>query len=150
VARPVRRLLTSHTHMSILTELFIAPDSAAPTYDHRSAGQFTGARLGGLTSLEFETLWAILEGTPWDVNKHSLSEVASTESSWTFRFPQGYLDRLSTLDAKAIPPAVAAWAITDELAGTRAADLEPVVRELVRLAQAAANQGQGLFVWTAL
>src|SRR5436190_20282229 len=86
--------------MSILTELFIAPDSAATTYDHRSAGQFTGAQLGGLTNLEFETLWAILERTPWDVNKHSLSEVAATETSWTFQFPQGYMDRLSRLEAR--------------------------------------------------
>jgi len=135
--------------MSILTELFIAPDSVATTYGHRSAGQFTGAQLGGLTNLEFETLWAILEGTPWDVNKHSLSEVASTESSWTFQFPQGYMDTLSRLDAKAIAPAAAAWARTDELAGTRA-DLEPVIRQLVGLAQTAAKQGQGLFLWTAL
>jgi len=135
--------------MSIVTELFIAPDSAATTYGHRSAGQFTGAQLGGLTNLEFETLWAILEGTPWDVNKHSLSEVASTESSWTFQFPQDYMDRLSRLDAKAIAPAAAAWSRTDELAGTRA-DLEPVIRQLVGLAQTAAEQGQGLFLWTAL
>ena len=135
--------------MSILTELFIAPDSAATTYGHRSAGQFTGAQLGGLTNLEFETLWAILEGTPWDVNKHSLSEVAATESSWTFQFPPGYMDRLSRLDLKAIAPAAAAWSRTDELAGTRT-DLEPVIRKLVGLAQTAAKQGQGLFLWTAL
>ena len=135
--------------MGLLTELFIAPEKDAPSFDHRSGARFERERLGGLTNLEFETLWAILEDVEWDAKKHALAQVASTDASWTFRFPQGYVDRLLKLAAPERARAAAAWAATEEISASPS-DVEPVITKLVSLARRASSEGQGLFLWTAL
>lgn len=134
--------------MSILIELFLATDVDAKSYDHTSAGRFSATQLGGLTNLEFETLWAILMGEEWSPEKHALSQVAETESSWTFRFPPPYVDKLRELKAADIPAAATAWAATEEISGA-ASDVAPVISELATLARSV-DQGRGLFVWTSL
>ena len=67
--------------MGLLTELFVARDEEAKTYDHESAARFSSLQLGGLTNLEFETLWAILAAEEWSPETHALDEVASTEGT---------------------------------------------------------------------
>jgi hypothetical protein len=66
--------------MNVLTELFVAPVESAKSYDATSGSKFERVQLGGLTNLEFETLWAIIEGEEWDAEKHQLREVTSSEN----------------------------------------------------------------------
>jgi hypothetical protein len=57
-----------------LCDLFVADPSDARHYDEHFdehfdeqwADRFESAPLRGITQLEFELLWAIVEGRPWD------------------------------------------------------------------------------------
>src|SRR3954447_20545658 len=101
--------------MSLLTELFVARDKEAREYDHGSEGRFPGAQLGGLTNLEFETLWAILTDEEWSPEKHELTLIAERGGSFTFRFPEPYVERLKRLKPEEITVAATSWAATDEI-----------------------------------
>jgi hypothetical protein len=135
--------------MGLLTELFVATDAEAKTYDDSSADRFRGAKLGGLTNLEFETLWAILAREEWNPKTHALGEVASSDSTWTFKFPRAYIERLRAVDAQAISAAAKSWAATEELS-CEPADVEPVIEQLVSLARSLDEPSLSLFVWTSL
>jgi hypothetical protein len=135
--------------MGLLTELFVASDEEAKAYDHTTAGRFPRTQLGGLTNLEFETLWAILAAETWNLETHSLTEVASTKGSWTFRFPAAYIDRLRRLEPSAIVAAATCWAATEEIASAPS-DVEPVISALVSLARSVKGPDQGLFLWSSL
>lgn len=135
--------------MDMLTELFVSPRQAAAEYGPASAARFERVQLSGLTNLEFETLWAILEGEEWDVEDHALREVASTDASWIHEFPDPYLDLLTRLTATAMHQAAAEWARTEEMAGS-AADVFPILEQLVTLSRSAVRKGQRLFVWVSM
>ena len=135
--------------MGLLTELFVATDAEAKAYDHNSADRFRSAKLGGLTNLEFETLWAILAGEEWSPKIHALGDIASSNSTWTFKFPRAYIDRLRAVDAQGICDAAKWWAVTEELS-CEPADLEPVIEQLVSLARSLDESNESLFVWTSL
>lgn len=135
--------------MGLMTELFVAEDRDAKGYDPESAEGFERAELGGLTNLEFETLWSILEGEDWDPKKHGLKEVAARPESWIFRFPPSYVDRLQQLRDSDLAVAAAAWAATEEIS-TTPAEVAPIIGQLVALARSAAKKRQGLYVWTSL
>ena len=146
-ARSVRRLPGSG--MGMLTELFIGSEEDARTYGPASASQFDALQLGGLTDLEFGTLWAILEGVKWDAKKHVLRKVAATAEQWTFAFPESYLDRLRSLPASELPSAASMWASRPEI-NAGADEVEPVIEQLVQLAREATERKQSLFLWVSL
>jgi hypothetical protein len=135
--------------MGLMTELFVARDEEAKTYDHTSAGRFSSLQLGGLTNLEFETLWAILAAKEWSAETHALHEVASTKGTWTFKFPEVYLDRLRRLEPTAISAAATSWAATDEVS-CEPAEVEPVIAQLASIARSLSGGDRGLFLWTSL
>jgi hypothetical protein len=135
--------------MGLLTELFVAADGDAKTYDHASGDRQGSVKLGGLTNLEFEMLWAVLSGEDWNPDVHGLTEVASSESTWTFKFPQAYVEALRRLDGLGISRAAKLWAATEELS-CEPAELEPAIRKLVSLALSLDDRRDGLFVWTSL
>jgi hypothetical protein len=134
--------------MGLLTELFVATEEQARGYDGASATGFAPVEFGGLTSLEFESLWAIVEAQEWSPDRHILKEVASGEEWGTFRFPAPYVERLRRLEPADVAAAATAWAATEEIAGDPA-DIEPVVRALVSLARSVEGP-RGLYVWTSL
>ena len=135
--------------MSVLTELFVAPAESAKSYDTMSGSRFERVQLGGLTNLEFETLWAIVEGEDWDAEKHALREVTSSENSWVHEFPRRYLEVLGALSDRTKQTAAATWAATEEISSTPA-EVSPVIDHLVVLSRSATQKGQGLFVWTSV
>jgi hypothetical protein len=135
--------------MSVLTELFVDDEQKASTYNPATAAGIERAQLGGLTNLEFETLWAIVEGEEWDVEKHALREVASGDSFWVHQFPAEYVAQLQALGPSEISAAAATWAATDEIMAAPE-DVSPVIDQLVALARSATKTGKGLFIWTAL
>ena len=135
--------------MGLQTELFIASGEEAAGYDGLNGDSFERIQLGGLTNLEFETLWAIFDGDEWDAKRHALEQIASTNASWTFRFPAAYVAKLQSLDADKIHEAASAWSATEEIAASPD-DVLPVIESLVTLAQSASAQNRNLFLWTAL
>lgn len=136
--------------MGILTELFVATPDEAAGHDGDARVGSERVQLGGLTSLEFESLWAILEEEEWNPEKHSLREVAASEETWVFAFPDACIDRLRQVKQEEIPDAAMQWAATEELDGSDPSDLVPAVEALVRLAGSARSGGRGLFLWSSL
>lgn len=67
--------------MGLMTELFVAEGKDAKGYDPVSSSGTERVQLGGLTTLEFETLWAILEGEEWNPEKHVLREIVAGDGS---------------------------------------------------------------------
>jgi hypothetical protein len=135
--------------MGLQTDLFVGTRDDASKYDGVPVNGRDRVQLGGLTNLEFETLWAIILDEEWDSARHRLEEVASTDESWTFRFPTAYVTAIKSLDAGAITKAAAEWAATDEI-DALPSDVLPVIQSLVGLANSAFVKGRDLFVWTAL
>ncbi|HSE25722.1 MAG TPA: hypothetical protein VLB68_28915 [Pyrinomonadaceae bacterium] len=135
--------------MGLQTDLFLGSVEDAQNYDGKTSLNVERIQLGGLTNLEFEILRAIVAGQPWEVNRHALEQIASTDESWTFRFPAAYVSTLQALDSEAMKRAANAWAATEEIAAS-ASDVLPVIESLVLLAKSASATGLDLFVWTAL
>jgi hypothetical protein len=135
--------------MGLMTELFVAGEDEARSYNHSSAGRFHSVQLGGLTNLEFESLWAILAAEKWNAKTFALDKVASTEGTWTFRFPLEYIERLRGLDSAGVSDAAKSWAATDELL-CKPAELEPVITKLVSIARSIRDEDRGLFLWFSL
>jgi hypothetical protein len=135
--------------MGLMTELFVSTPAEAGAFGHATSESFERVELGGLTSLEFEVLWAILAEEEWDPNRHTLSSIASDEEWWTFQFPAAYVKRLvesKPTDARA---AAVKWAASDEMSA-EAEDVEPVIEQLIAIASSAQKQGKALFLWVSL
>jgi hypothetical protein len=135
--------------MGMLTDVFVAEPAAAATYASVAGAGFKRMQLARMTSLEFELLWAILEGKSWEPGTHTFENIADAESNWTFRFPSAAVDLLSALDAQAIVKVAKSWSECEELA-CEPSDLEPILRELRQLANAARSSKHGLFLWVSL
>jgi hypothetical protein len=136
--------------MAVMSQLFVAREADAQKFAPASAGPLERVELGGLTSLEFETLWAILEGEEWSPEKHELQEIiGDDEESWVHQFPPTYVERLTALAPGQVQSAAEAWAQTEEISGA-AADVAPAIESLVKLARSAKAKKLGLFVWTSL
>jgi hypothetical protein len=135
--------------MGILTELFLATGDEARSYDGQSAERFDSVQLGGLTSLQFETLWSILDGKEWSPRSHGLEEVRPSGHTWTFKFPPAYVERLRELDSGQVSAAAKKWAATEEMA-CDPNDVEPVIDTLVSLARSLGDGDRHLFLWGSL
>lgn len=145
--------------MGILADIFVASPAAASDY---AASQLRGraahvakyqpAEYKGLTSLEFGTLWALLAGEEWDVEKHMLEDISYGEGneSWLCRFPQPLVDLLAALSDTQVETYAAAWAKTDELAGAAVSDLQRIILDLRRLAKASKSSGKDMYLWGSL
>ena len=145
--------------MGILSDLFVATPAAANDYAASilrgravHTAKYHPAEYKGLTTLEFGMLWALIEGAEWEIDKHMLEEVSYGEGngSWLCRFQSPLVDLLSQLTDAHIDKYAAAWAQTEELSGSTASDLRPIVADLRRLAIDARNSGQQLFLWGSL
>jgi hypothetical protein len=135
--------------MGLMTEIFIADEKQARTYDSLSPGAVERVQLGGLTNLEFETLWAILEGVEWDPETHALAEIVGGEEAWIHEFPAGYVEKLCKLGAQESASAAVTWAATEEISAMPE-EVLPIIGQLVALARAAAARNLRLFLWTSL
>jgi hypothetical protein len=146
--------------VSILCDLFVADPSDASKYGDRFddpewAAHVESVSFGGLTQLNFEILWAILEGRPWDPSAHSFEWVGDPPpegqaETWTFRFAPAFVSQLAALeDPRAITEITQQWARTEELS-CDPKDLTEVVDSLLRLARSAQASGGGLCLWGSL
>ena len=144
--------------MGLLCDLFVADKNAALSYADMAregapdrAEGLSVREFKGLTSLEFGTLWAILEKQEWDVDRHMLIDVAFGEGneSWLHQFQDEYVGLLAALDADAMQAAAQEWAQSEELDCDAEAVL-PVVQALVELSREAISQRKELYMWGSL
>jgi hypothetical protein len=153
--------------MSILCELFVADEADALRFDEEQpdgddddlvddeeepARGLDSLPLGGLTSLEFETLWAIVESRPWSPTTHSLEPLREPEEmaeTWLFRFPPPFVARLARLTEAEVAAVAAKWARTEEVKSP-AEEIEPLVESIVGLARSAIASNLGLYMWGSL
>lgn len=144
--------------MGLLCDLFVADKNAALSYtDKASQGARNRAEglsvreFKGLTSLEFGTLWAILEKQEWHVDRHMLIDVAFGDGneSWLHQFQDEYVGLLAALDGDALHAAAREWAASEELDCDPQAVL-PVLHALVDLSRESVAQGKWLYMWGSL
>jgi hypothetical protein len=109
--------------VGILADLFVATRDDALRYEEAQDSpefepeRYEIAQYGGVTSLEFGTLWAILEGAPWNVERHMLTNLAHGEGgeTWLDEFPAEYVALLAASDEASLVSAADAWGNIDEL-----------------------------------
>jgi hypothetical protein len=148
--------LAKNTALSIFTDLFVSSEGDALTYERYASSrspppQFERFQFRGLLDINFGILWALLEGKPWQVDSHSLRELALTDGGtrWLFQFPAPLVNRLASLTVTDMSAAAGAWARTEEL-NCQPSELEPVVAALVQLSQHALAPEKGLYLWGSL
>jgi len=149
-----RNILGYSGAMGILADFFVADPLHASSYEHSrssdlSMERFQVEEFSGVTSLELEILWAIVEGEEWSPKRHALEAVGQPAETWLFRFPTPFLTRLAGLEATELQPLASKWAKIEELS-CNPEDLQPVLRSLVSLAKSARETGRALFVWGSL
>lgn len=141
--------------MGILADLLVSAPDDAHLYEQRlrtrdfPPGAYERAEFKGLTGLEFGTLWAVVTGQEWDLDKHSLEELTNSGETWLLKFPDTWVKGLAALTAPQIAKVAAEWAATEELQW-EPMEAEEVVVELVRLAGQATKQGKNLYLWGSL
>jgi len=140
--------------MGILCDIFIAEPADALRYDSldesdRDAPLFDRIQFKSLTHLEFGTLWAILEGEEFDIDRHTLVSKSPAESTWLFQFPVAYVKKLAGLTGAEIKKAAIAWGATEELQ-CEPSEAEELIGPVVDLAGQAADLEKGMFLWGSL
>ncbi len=146
--------------MGILADFFTADPAVALRYANRLDDPDKGAEMtrllnpvqcNGITSLEIEILWAILEGEEWDVDRHVLENtlIADDEESWLQRLPDDLVNLLARADAASSAKVLVSWAETEEMEADPA-DLRPLLDDLQGLARQAAASGKSLYLWGSL
>jgi hypothetical protein len=144
--------------MGLLCDLFVSTDSEARSYEAVAKGErailiekYAPTEFKGLTSLEFGTLWAILLGEEWDVDRHMLIDVAFGEGneSWLHQFQSEYVALLTKLDETTIDRVSDLWGRTEALS-CASSDVRPVIEALARLSRQAVGESKGLYMWGSL
>jgi hypothetical protein len=144
--------------MGILADFIVASPEDALRYEEIAEsdalpppGRLDRVEYGGFTPLEPEFLWAVLRQEPWDPERHGLEEVQITDGgeSWLFRFPDEFTQLIAGMDEATLRRAGEAWAATEQL-NCDPEDLEPVLRDLKRLAELARASSRGLYLWGSL
>lgn len=142
--------------MGILADVFVATPDDALRYedvfmDEGDMSPFERVEYNGFTSLEFGTLWAIVDGVEWDVARHTLSMVRAGDEgeTWLERFPEDLVTSLAAVSEPSIAKIADAWGKTEELQ-CDGAELRPVIDDLRRLAQSSKRSGKGMYLWGSL
>jgi hypothetical protein len=137
--------------MSVLADIFTAPaDDRAIQYDEQPDTFVQRVQFTGFTVLELSTLWAILQGTAWDVSLLSeFAEVLSDDDGerTISRLPEAMRQALTRMTSDDVSAAATKWAATDELLCS-ADEVRPIIEALVSLAKNAETGGQNLYFWS--
>jgi hypothetical protein len=139
--------------MSILAEVFTAEsDEQALRYDDQPDTFNDKELFTGFTVIELSTLRAILRGEEWNAdNLGQFPEIMMQENGEAsiFRLPHEMVDGLAKLGSSDSAAAAARWAATEEL-HCSAADVQPIIEALTRLAKAANANRQKVYLWNCL
>jgi len=146
--------------MGILADILVASEQDALAYDaqlelRRSpVSGVTVVYYKSFTGLEFGTLWALAVGEPFEVRRHKLRHISHGDDGerWLEAFPAELVAVLSAIPDADVPSLAARWAATDELKLSQMLPehVEPVIRDLHRLAALAQAEGKGVYLWGSL
>jgi hypothetical protein len=103
--------------MSMPAIFFVASESVAQgVHLNHTLPPEDVAELSGVDTLKMSTLWAIIDGKPWDVElMDEFQEIYTTDSEWLYRIPDDLTKKLAVLDDSRIEQVASAWAKTDEM-----------------------------------
>jgi hypothetical protein len=144
----------------MLADFFIADPAEALRYANRNEDADEGeeierllnpAQYKSITELEIGTLWAILEGTEWNVKKHMLEGIylGDDGEAWLCRFPVALSTLLVNSNVDALDRVSVQWAKTEEI-DCDPADLRPLLDDLQSLARQAGANGKSVYLWGCL
>lgn len=141
--------------MGILSELIIGNEGdgerilAAP----QPSETFESIDLGGLTTIEMETLKLIIEGTSLDEFVGDFDDEVldgGEDGPWVLALPLDFVNDLATLEANRVTNVATQWAATEELEGTTPAILREQIAAMVTHAKRAVELKKRLFLWFSL
>jgi hypothetical protein len=136
--------------MSVQADIYVSrTDEEAIRYDSEPATFRDCEQYTSFTELELSTLWAKIRDIEWDVN--SLDEfhtvlVQDGGERTIKRLPHAMAVELTRLTPEQISIAATKWAATDEMA-CDAADVQPIIEGLVRLAKTASETNRNVYFW---
>jgi hypothetical protein len=136
--------------MSVQADIYVSrDDEEAIRYNIEPATFKDREQYTSFTELELSTLWAKVRSVEWDVN--SLDEfhtvlVQDGGERIIKRLPKPMTIELARLTPEQISVAATKWAATDEMA-CEAADVQPIIEGLVRLAKAASDTARNIYFW---
>ncbi len=139
--------------MSILADFFIADAKTAADLDHTiDLPSRDVASYRRITELGIGFLKQILENRPLGFDPNSgftTVRVVNEGERVTTEFPREFVSRLANISDAEIPGLAAKWAACEE-PGWDAGHVEPVIRDLRRLAQEAGRRDVAMYLWNCL
>ncbi len=146
--------------MGLLADFFVATPEQALRYANRDADADEGEEIRALlspleykrfTGLEIGMLWAILEGSEWEVGKHMPESCFLGEEgeSWLEQFPSPLVQLLASASEEQVNSAASSWASTEEL-NCNPEDVKTVVVDLRALSIRALAEGKSVYLWGCL
>jgi hypothetical protein len=139
--------------MAILAEIYTSPDDQdALKYDATPDAFADRKQYRDFTALELSTLWAIMQGTEWDVDlMEEFPELLGLDDGERFvhRLPKGMIEALARMTREGILASSAKWAATDELR-CQPSDIQPIIEDLILLSQEASAKDKCVYLWNCL
>lgn len=136
--------------MGLLAELYIASDDQqALKYDASPDISPDRRQYRGFTALELSTLWAIMQGTAWDVAlMDEFPELLGVESGerLVHRLPRPMIEASARMTQAGVSTSSKEWASTDELR-CKPSDVQPIIEDLIQLSGKASASGRAVYLW---
>jgi len=142
--------------MAVLSDLLVAPEQQtnAVLISQRPAKQWTAAEWKGLSEINFEQLWAILDKRPYDLSrlKQFKTLTKSADGPWVIVFPHQLTRQIAGLPKEALASISKAWAASEEfrLDKLPEPDVFILLSDVHRLAVLAVKEKKALMLWVSL
>ncbi len=147
--------------MGVLTEYFVARNDEDAARAHAS---LTGPKRAGFETAEWKSIDPVVclamldqvvtgrDALEWIKSGAPDSAVAGSgdDEHWVFRVYEHHRAVLEGIGDRQIEDVARRWGARDELKNWDPKDVRAVLTDLVRLARAARNSGQGLYCWVSL
>ena len=139
--------------MAILAEIYTSgDDQEAVKYDANSGAFADRKQYRNFTALELSTLWAIMQGTEWEVGlMDEFPELLGLDDGERFvhRLPKVMIEALARMTREGVLASSAKWAATDELR-CPPSDVQPIIEDLIQLSQEASAKDKCVYLWNSL
>lgn len=136
--------------MGVLAEVYIASDDQqALKYDVTPDVFADRKQYRSFTALELSTLWAIMQGTDWDVElMDAFPELLGVDGGerLVHRLPKPMIEALAKMRQEEILSSSEKWASTDELR-CKPSDVQPIIEGLIQLSREASATGKAVYLW---
>jgi hypothetical protein len=147
--------------VGVLTDYFVAKDDHDAERAHAALG---GPKAAGFKTAEWKSVDPVVtlamldqvvtgrDALEWIKSGAPDSTVVGSDADehWVFRVYDHHRAVLEGIRDDQIRDVARRWGATEELRSWDARDVEAILRDLVRLARAAREAGQGLYCWVSL